>query len=39
MIMIKTYFQFLDISKKPSMKVKRLRLLIAKIFKPFFFKT
>ena len=29
----KTYFQLLDISKKPSMEVKRLRILITEIFK------
>ena len=28
----KTYFQLLDISKKPSMEVKRLRILIKEIF-------
>ena len=29
----KIYFQLLDISKKPPMEVKRLRILIAEIFK------
>ena len=29
----KTYFQSLDISKKPSMEVKRLRILKTEIFK------
>ena len=29
----KTYFQLLDISKKPSMEVKRLRIVIVEIFK------
>ena len=29
----KTYFKLLDISKKPSMEVKRLRILITEIFK------
>ena len=29
----KTHFQLLDISKKPSMEIKRLRILITKIFK------
>ena len=29
----KTYFQLLDISKKPSMEVKRLRIQITEIFK------
>ena len=29
----KTYFQLLDISKKPSMEVKRLRKLTTEIFK------
>ena len=29
----KTYLQLLDISKKPAMEVKRLRLLITEIFK------
>ena len=29
----KTYFQLLDISKKPSIEAKRLRILITKIFK------
>ena len=29
----KTYFQLLDISKKPSIEVKRLRILITEIFK------
>ena len=29
----KTYFQLLDIPKKPSMEVKRLRILITEVFK------
>ena len=29
----KKHFQLLDISKKPSMEIKRLRILITKIFK------
>ena len=29
----KTYFQLVDITKKPSMEVKRLRILITEIFK------
>ena len=28
-----TYFQLLEISKKPAMKVKRLQILITEIFK------
>ena len=29
----KTYFQLLDISEKPSMEVKRLRIIITEMFK------